>query len=102
MVDKQQNTESTVPIAFHILNNLDVPFGTTYNNGRAPTNMPSSTQWTIASDLDNKVLYYHTMFNRTIRKIDMNEINFETVPFQFSPLDDVKRETMISVQINKE
>ena len=64
--------------------------------------MPSGTQWTIASDLANKVLYYHTMYNRTIRKIDMNEINFETVPFQFAPLDDVKRETIIPVQINNE
>lgn len=98
MVNQQQNTESTVPIAFHILNNLDVPFGTTYT-GRAPTNMPSGTQWTIASDLDNKVLYYHTMYNRTIRKIDFANINFETVPFQFAPLDDVKRETIIPVQI---
>lgn len=98
MVNQQQNAESTIPIAFHILNNLDVPFGTTYT-GRAPTNMPSGTQWTIASDLANKVLYYHTMYNRTIRKIDFANINFETVPFQFAPLDDVKRETMIPVQI---
>lgn len=102
MVNPQSNAESTVPVAFHILNNLDVPFGTTYKPGQAKTNMPSGTQWTIVSDLANKVLYYHTMYNRTIRKIDFADINFETVPFQFAPLDDVKRETMISVQIKSE
>lgn len=93
---QQQSTESTVPIAFHILNNLDVPIFDT------KTNMPSATQWTIATDLKNKIIYYHTMYNRTIRKIDMNAINFETVPFQFAPLDDTKRETIIPVQINNE
>ncbi len=93
---QQPSTESTVPIAFHILNNLDVPIFDT------KTNMPSATQWTIATDLKNKIIYYHTMYNRTIRKIDMNAINFETVPFQFAPLDDVKRETIIPVQINNE
>ncbi len=93
---QQPSTESTVPIAFHILNNLDVPIFDT------KTNMPSATQWTIATDLKNKIIYYHTMYNRTIRKIDMNAINFETVPFQFAPLDDAKRETIIPVQINNE
>lgn len=93
---QQQSTEPTVPIAFHILNNLDVPIFDT------KTNMPSATQWTIATDLKNKIIYYHTMYNRTIRKIDMNAINFETVPFQFAPLDDTKRETIIPVQINNE
>ena len=100
MVYQQNDAESTIPVAFHILNNMDVPFGTTYNPGKAKINMPSGTQWTIASDLRNKVIYYHTMFNRTIRKIDLAAINFDTVPFQFAPLDDVKRETMIPVQIN--
>jgi choloylglycine hydrolase len=90
---QQQNAQSIIPIAFHILNNLDVPIFDT------KTNMPSATQWTIATDLQNKVIYYHTMYNRTIRKIDFADINFETVPFQFSALDDVKRETMIPIQI---
>ena len=85
---------------FHILNNFDVPLGLDFAPGKAKTNMPSATQWTIASDLQNKVIYYHTMFNRTIRKIDMNAINFESVPFQYGPLDDTKTDTIIPVQIN--
>ncbi len=98
----QSSVTDTIPLAFHILNNFDVPLGLDFAPGKAKTNMPSGTQWTIASDLKNKVIYYHTMYNRTIRKIDMNAINFETVPFQSSPLDDVKVETIIPVQINNE
>ncbi len=100
-VIQQSTALDTINQAFHLLNNFDVPLGLDFAAGKAPVKMPSATQWTIANDLKNKILYYHTMFNRTIRKIDMNNINFETVPFQFSPLDDVKTETMIPVQINE-
>ncbi len=100
MTVQQPDGPNTINQAFHILNNFDVPFGTAFAKGREPVKMPSATQWTIASDLKNKVIYYHTMFNRTLRKIDMNAINFETVPFQWSPLDDTKNETIIPVQIN--
>ena len=78
-----------------------MPLGLDFAAGKEKVNMPSATQWTIASDLKNKVVYYHTMYNRTIRKIDMNTIDFATVPFQFSPLDDVKTETIIPVQIGQ-
>lgn len=100
MTIQQPDGPNTITQAFHILNNFDVPFGTAFAPGREPVKMPSATQWTIASDLKNKVIYYHTMFNRTLRKIDMNAINFETVPLQYGPLDDVKRDTIIPVQIN--
>ncbi len=101
MTIEQPDGPNTISQAFHILNNFDVPFGTAFAPGKEPVKMPSATQWTIASDLKNKVIYYHTMYNRTIRKIDMNTIDFATVPFQFSPLDDVKTETIIPVQIGQ-
>ncbi len=96
----QSNAQSTVNQAFHILNNFDVPLGLDFAAGKEKVNMPSATQWTIATDLQNKAIYYHTMFNRTIRKIDLNNINFDSVAFQYGPLDDAKIETIIPVQIN--
>jgi choloylglycine hydrolase len=101
MTIEQPDGPDTVNQAFHILNNFDVPFGTAFAKGREPVKMPSATQWTIASDLKNKVVYYHTMYNRTIRKIDMGAINFTTVPFQYGPLDDAKAEMIIPVQITQ-
>lgn len=86
--------------AFHILNNFDVPLGVQFAVGKEPNNMPSATQWTIATDLKNRMIYYHTMYNRTIRSINMAGINFETVPYQWHPLDTTKQQTIIPAQID--
>jgi hypothetical protein len=42
------------------------------------------------------------MYNRTIRRIDMNTIDFETVPFQSHPLDTARAETVFDVAIDTE
>ena len=96
----QDTAQQTVDQAFHILNNFDVPLGAEYATGQAPNNMPSATQWTIATDLQNSVIYYHTMYNRTVRSIDMKEIDFATVPFQYHALDMSKKQTVMPVQID--
>lgn len=95
----QDNAYDTTMQAFHLLNNFDVPLGIQFAPGKVPEEMPSATQWTIATDLQNKIIYYHTMYDRTLRKIDMNEIDFENVQFQWHPLDEKKQETIIPVQI---
>lgn len=86
--------------AFHILNNFDVPLGVQFAVGKAPNNMQSATQWTIATDLKNRVVYYHTMYNRTLRSIDMDKIDFANVAYQSHPLDSAERETIIPVTVN--
>lgn len=97
---EQPTAYDTTQQAFHILNNFDVPLGVQFAVGRAPNNMPSATQWTISTDLKDMVIYYHTMYNRTIRSIDMKNIDFTTVPFQYHSLDDAKRQTIIPVKID--
>ena len=98
----QPDADGTVKQAFHILNNFDVPFGTTQAAKSGTFDMPSATQWTIASDITNRKIYYHTMYNRTIRRIDMNRIDFETVPFQSHPLDTARAETVFDAAIDTE
>lgn len=97
---EQENAYDTMQQSFHILNNFDVPLGVQFAVGRAPNNMPSATQWTISTDLKNMVIYYHTMYNRTIRSIDMKSIDFTSIPFQYHALDESKRQTIIPVQID--
>ena len=97
---QQANSYDSVMQAFHILNNFDVPLGVQFAEGKAPNNMPSATQWTIATDLDNRIIYYHTMYNRTLRSINMMDINFETVPYQYHSLDTVQRQTIVPVEIS--
>ena len=97
---QQDTANKAVEQSFHILNNFDVPLGVQFAVGKAPNDMPSATQWTISTDLANRVIYYHTMYNRTIRSIDLKEIDFATVPFQYHSLDTAKRQTIVPVQIN--
>ena len=86
--------------SFHLLNNVDVPFGTAFKTGTAKFDMPSSTQWTIATDITNKVIYYHTMYNRALRRIDMNKIDFANVPFQYHSLDATQQEMIFDAPMN--
>ena len=95
----QSTGYQTIHQAFHILNNFDVPVGIQFAPGKVPNNMPSATQWTIATDLGNRVIYYHTMYNRTIRSIDMDKIDFSTVTYQWHPLDTAKTENIVPVSI---
>lgn len=96
---KQKTAFDSAMQAFHILNNFDVPTGVQFAVGRAPNNMPSATQWTIATDLKNMIIYYHTMYDRTVRSIDMSAIDFGAVAFQTHPLDASKKPTIVPVQI---
>ncbi len=98
---KQDTSYDAVLQAFHILNNFDVPLGTEFPAGGAPVNMPSATQWTVAADMHDRIVYYHTMYNRTLRSIDLNKIDFATIAFQSYPLDATKAETIIPVQITR-
>lgn len=79
--------DATVMQAFHLLNNFDIPVGVQFANPREVPNMPSATQVTIASDLYNQRLYYRTMYDASIRCIDLKDINFKRVAFQFASLD---------------
>ncbi len=96
----QQNGFESAMQAFHILNNFDVSTGIQFAIGTSPTNMPSATQWTIATDMTNRIIYYHTMYDRTLRSIDLKTIDFETVAFQSHSLSPTKSETIMPIQIN--
>ena len=62
-----------------------------------PTDIVSATQVTSASDLKNKVYYYHTMWNRQVRKIDLNAIDFALVQEQIIDDDELKINTVKDV-----
>ena len=96
----QTTAYNSVMQAFHLLNNFDVPIGSQYGIDDTPPDMPSATQWTIATDLKNHIIYYHTMYDRVIRRIDFDNIDFARVPFQVHPLDAHNSQTIIDVTIS--
>ncbi len=80
--------------SFRILDNFNIPLGAQVPADHLPTDIVSATQVTSSSDLKNKVYYYHTMWNRQIRKIDLNAINFARVKEQIIDDDKLKTNTV--------
>ena len=85
--------------AFHILNNFDIPTGIQFADGQQVPDIPSATQWTVASDISNRRIYYRTMHNSTIRCFDLKAIRFDKVKYQWAPLDAVKKQTYEMVKV---
>ncbi len=98
-IEQQKTGFETVLQAFHILNNFDIPVETEFASGQAPVWMPSATQWTIATDITNEKIYYHTMNNREIRMIDISDINFEKIPFQYRSMDESKIQPIVEIKL---
>lgn len=84
---KLATPEKTVMQAFHILNNFDIPTGIQFSEVQKVPDIPSATQWTVATDIANRRIYYRTMHNSTIRCFDLKAINFAKVKYQSAPLD---------------
>ena len=91
--------ERTVVQAFHLLNNFDIPVGIQFSDKDLAPDMPSATQITIATDLANRRLYYRTMYNSTIRCIDLHSIDFDRVAFQAEPLENNREEPIERIEI---
>ncbi|QJB58324.1 linear amide C-N hydrolase [Pseudodesulfovibrio sp. zrk46] len=78
--------EDTVTESFRILDSFNVP--ATQSEGASNAHLLSGTQYTIVNDTKNQILYYHTMRNRCVRKIDLQKIDFgRDVERQPIPLD---------------
>lgn len=95
------SAEETVAQAFHILNSFDIPVGIQFAEGQEIPDIPSATQWTVATDISGRKIYYRTMYNSNIRCIDLSGIDFGKVQFQSAPLDEVKAQSFEPVRIRK-
>lgn len=98
---KLATTTETVLQAFHILNNFDIPIGIQFTDTESVADIPSATQWTVATDLQNKKIYYRTMFNSEIRYFDLAEIDFSKVKYQSELLDKTKQQPLRKVEIKR-
>jgi choloylglycine hydrolase len=64
--------------AFRILDSFNIPLGAIAAPGNIAQDIDGATQITTASDLKNRVLYFHTMSDRQIRRLDLGRIDFDT------------------------
>lgn len=96
---QQPTARESVFQAFHILNNFDIPTGSEQPWGKSPADVPSATQFTVACDTHNCMVYYRTMYNSNIRCIDLKAIDFDRVKYQYHPLDAVKEQPVEMITI---
>ena len=68
--------------AFRILDNFNIPVGATGPEGRTATDIASATQVTTVCDLAHRAVYFHTMANREVRRIDLRRIDFAAIAHQ--------------------
>ena len=95
-----QDAYAAMTQSFTILDNFNIPIGSIHKV-KKETNLRSSTQWTSVCDLSNLVMYYHTYWNRTIRKISLKDINFKNVKMQVIPMDEVAKQDIKEVRISR-
>lgn len=90
-------SQETVLQGFQILNNFDIPIGIEFAKGQTPVDIPSATQWTSATDMTSRTIYYRTMYNSQIRSIDLRKIDFSKIAYRAVPLDTVKQQPVKAV-----
>ena len=96
---QQPDAQRSVIQAFHLLNNFDIPAGTEMPWGKVLVDMPSATQFTVASDTHNRMIFYRSMYNSNIRCIDLKSINFDKVKYQSKPLDEENKQPIELISI---
>lgn len=96
---QQETALKTVLQSFQILNNFDIPIGVEFAEGKIPCDIPSATQWTSATDMSNRIIYFRTMYNSSIRCIDLHTIDFSTTTYQAIPLDKEKQQPVEKIAI---
>ena len=94
-----QNSADAVLQGFQILNNFDLPMGVEFPAGKIPADIPSATQWTSATDMSARMIYYRTMYDSSIRCIDLKSIDFNKVKYRAEPLDKCTRQPVEQIRI---
>ncbi len=96
---QQPSAQDGVFQAFHILNNFDIPTGSEQPWGKASSDVPSATQFTVATDTQNRMIYYRTMYNGNIRCIDLKTVDFEKARYYSMPLDNEQKQPVERIDI---
>ena len=72
-----KNESEAVNLAEHILNTVDIPWGTIKTNEFPLINAYDYTQWVLIKDLKNKVLYFRSYRDLTLKKVDLKKLDLK-------------------------
>ncbi len=71
--DKPKNEDEAINLAEHILNVIDIPVGLV--RGEGSDGDRDYTQWSVIKDLRNRVLFYRTYDDLTLRAVDLKALD---------------------------
>ena len=84
---KPADASGAVTLAAHIMNTVDIPLGTVRDFSDKES-FGDYTQWIVVKDLTNKVLYFRTYDNMSLRSVDMKKFDMSEGAKRFSmPVD---------------
>lgn len=89
-----------IETAFKILNQFDIPKGAV-KASLANHKLDEETQWTSASDLTARRYYFHTATNRTIKMVDLLQVNPNAKAITTVAIDDPETILDISPSLSK-
>jgi choloylglycine hydrolase len=73
---KPADAVSALNLAQHIINDVDIPLGFVREGGDINQATNESTEWIVFKDLTNKIFYYRTYSDTTLRAVDLSKVNF--------------------------
>lgn len=89
--------EDTVQETFRILDSFNLSATQSEGSSGATTDLPAGTQYTILNETKNTIIYYHTMYNRRVRKVDLSTIDFSPGKPRTMPLDQEREQDIKEV-----
>lgn len=76
-VTKQPDATTNLTLCQHVINSFTIPFGIIVDKDADGNVVASeSTQWVTFRDLSNRIFYFKTYENPSLRKIDLNGLDF--------------------------
>lgn len=84
-----KNVTEALILANHIAYTVDIPHGLIEPPLMSGTLFSDSTQWVVLKDLNNKILYYRSYNDGTLKMIDMKKLRPDSVEKSIS-MDDEK------------
>jgi choloylglycine hydrolase len=97
-----ESSEEAVFEAFRILDNFNIPIGSSMESEKIPEGVLSATQITTANDLTGRKIYFHTMADRQVRMLDLSKINFSDVKHQFIDSGASNKQTIKEIIVSGE
>ncbi|MGB2599552.1 MAG: choloylglycine hydrolase family protein [Candidatus Omnitrophota bacterium] len=75
LADPTKDSGEAVVLTQHILNTVDIPLGDIKAKKKGVGLEEESTQWTVIKDLKNKVFYFRTYEDLSLRAVNLKKLN---------------------------